>query len=513
LIKKQKKLVFFLIFVCSFGFSLVHYLNIDFVEFNNNSNVENILHLSGEPDLAEEWNVTWGTGGYGTGIALDNLNNFYLSGVMSNDLCLVKFDLNGNYIWNVTWGDIYRDFGSDTEVDSFEDVYIAGNIGTSDFADIRDFCLVKYNSFGIKQWNLTWGNINDDEECRGLEIDTSGNIYLAGDRDSTTIWLLKYNISGNFKWARSWGPGFSRDIEQDSSGDIYIAGSTDSYGAESYDMCLLKYNSSGDLQWYKLWGGNSPDYGQEVAIDSAGNIYVAGITSSFGGIDDDVCLVKYNSAGIQQWNLTWGGSGRDTCYGIALDSSNNIYLTGRSWNVNNLFLLKVDSQGILQWNFTWGGYHNTWGSDIALDSSDNVYIVGSMGTILLVKFSSVPKITILAPNQNQLCGKTAPAFELSIFEPDLDTTWYTLDDGITNIIFNGLNGTINQIEWDKKEVGLVTIRFYANDTLGNVGYSEVVVEKVDEPGNQGILGYNVIILVGAVALISVIVIGNKLKKN
>jgi hypothetical protein len=88
-----------------------------------------------------------------------------------------------------------------------------------------------------------------------------------------------------------------------------------------------------------------------------------------------------------------------------------------------------------------------------------------------------PMITINSPNQNGFSGITAPIFSLSIIEPHLNSTWYTLDDGITNIIFSGLSGTINQTEWNKKGDGSVTILFYANDTLGHIGFANVTVLK------------------------------------
>lgn len=52
-----------------------------------------------------------------------------------------------------------------------------------------------------------------------------------------------------------------------------------------------------------------------------------------------------------------------------------------------------------------------------------------------------------------------------------------IDGGLTNITFTGLIGTINQTEWDKKENEPVTIRFYASDTFGKEGYSEVTIQK------------------------------------
>ncbi len=88
-----------------------------------------------------------------------------------------------------------------------------------------------------------------------------------------------------------------------------------------------------------------------------------------------------------------------------------------------------------------------------------------------------PQITIKSPNQIDFFGTFVPSFEIAIVEPNLNTIWYTLDDGLINKTFTGLNGTIDQTEWDKKGHGAVTIRFYANDSFGRVGYTEVVINK------------------------------------
>ncbi|MFX0178974.1 MAG: hypothetical protein ACFE78_02220 [Candidatus Hodarchaeota archaeon] len=97
----------------------------------------------------------------------------------------------------------------------------------------------------------------------------------------------------------------------------------------------------------------------------------------------------------------------------------------------------------------------------------------------LVIKSLVPKptITITSPVQNDVFGNVAPNFEVSISGTLIDTTWYTLDGGITNITFSGLTGTIDQTEWDKKGDGPLNLRFYINDTLGNSSYSEVTIKK------------------------------------
>ncbi|MFX1298567.1 MAG: OmpL47-type beta-barrel domain-containing protein, partial [Promethearchaeota archaeon] len=99
-------------------------------------------------------------------------------------------------------------------------------------------------------------------------------------------------------------------------------------------------------------------------------------------------------------------------------------------------------------------------------------------------------IIIKSPTQNEFNGNEAPDYNISIDEPYINSTWYTLDGGTTNIPFSGFTGTINQTEWDKKEDGTVTIRFYANDTLGNEGYDEVSVRK-DSIAPTSSISYNI----------------------
>jgi ABC-type transport system substrate-binding protein len=93
----------------------------------------------------------------------------------------------------------------------------------------------------------------------------------------------------------------------------------------------------------------------------------------------------------------------------------------------------------------------------------------------------LPIITIITPSSHAVYGDNAPAFSISIDCLELDSSWYTIDNGITNITFTGTTGTIDQIEWDKKGDGTVTIVFYAIDVLGKIGYSEVLVIKDTTP--------------------------------
>ena len=108
--------------------------------------------------------------------------------------------------------------------------------------------------------------------------------------------------------------------------------------------------------WNYTWGGSGDDCGYGVASDSSGNVYVSGYTTSFGTGVHDIVLVKYDGNGVQQWNRTWGGGGYDRGYGVTVDLSGNVYLVGETYSFgagyNDIILVKFSPEGIKQWNYT-----------------------------------------------------------------------------------------------------------------------------------------------------------------
>ena len=89
---------------------------------------------------------------------------------------------------------------------------------------------------------------------------------------------------------------FGYGVAVDSSDNVYLTGYTNSSGAGMYDMVLVKYDSSGELHWDTTWGGNNSDKGIGIAVDSSDNIYLAGFTHSFGEGATDMALVKFGKA-------------------------------------------------------------------------------------------------------------------------------------------------------------------------------------------------------------------------
>lgn len=132
-------------------------------------------------------------------------------------------------------------------------------------------------------------------------------------------------------------------VTTDSLNNIYLTGYTNgaldgNTNSGSRDLFLVKYNSGGTKQWTKLLAHSgywsTPESGKDLAVDSSNNIYVTGHTTG-GALDgqthaggSDIILVKYNSSGILQWTKQFGTSLNEEGRGVTVDSSNNIYVTG-----------------------------------------------------------------------------------------------------------------------------------------------------------------------------------------
>ena len=96
------------------------------------------------------------------------------------------------------------------------------------------------------------------------------------------------------------------------------------------------------------------------------------------------------------------------------------------------------------------------------------------GSILIDIFA--PSIAINFPTPGRTFNSTAPRFNVTIIDCNLNDTWYTIDGGATNFTFSS-NGTIDQTAWDGQVDGSITLIFYANDTLGNVNSVQVIIVK------------------------------------
>ncbi|GAH56596.1 unnamed protein product, partial [marine sediment metagenome] len=124
-----------------------------------------------------------------------------------------------------------------------------------------------------------------------------------------------------------------------------------------------------------------------------------------------------------------------------------------------------------------------------------------------------PDISINSPTDSQVIGNTAPSYDISITGP-YDSIWCALEGG-TNYTTSGLTGTIDQSAWSALSDGIITIDFYANNSAGMEGSAQVQVIKLSSeeppPTPPGIPGYDLYLLLGALSVISTMIIRKRLK--
>jgi len=286
--------------------------------------------------------------------------------------------------WIATLSGAVAEQGNAIALDSVGNVYVAGQTTTSG-AGGDDFLLVKYSPTGVIQWQKILGGASTDR-AYGVAIDSSDNIYVAGDYASNVsgdydCLLAKYDTSGNIQWQRALG-GVPEDhwyaVDVDSSGNVIVCGRT--FNLSDFGIQIAKYNSSGTLQWQRKLDGGANEQGRAVAVDSSDNIYIAGYGNSSGAGGVDVIISKYNTSGAIQWQRTLGGANSDVGYGVAVDTSGNVYVTGYAQPVsdNEIILTKYNTSGTIQWQQTLGA---TAGGDdrgwaVAVDASGNAYVTG-----------------------------------------------------------------------------------------------------------------------------------------
>ena len=373
----------------------------------------------------------------GYGIVTDSGGNVYVTGQGGADVSLTAFNSDGTA------------FGT-----------------TVSSAGSNDAFLVKYDTNGVVQW-LTRLTSPGQDIARSLAIDSDGNLYITGqytaarfsiygsalslfstlpNAGGTDAFVVKYGTSGDPQWAAriaSTGADIGFSIANDSSGNVYVTGQggigavvtafssdgvafgTTLANSGGNDIFIVKYNTNGIVQWVARIGTVSNDIGLGITTDSDGSVYVTGqcfgtgtafssngvafgtlIGSSGSG---DAFIVKYDTNGIVQWVARVGSTGGDIGYGIATDSSGNVYLTGQGGGVvtafssngtafgttlayaggNDAFLVKYDTSGIVQWVARVASTGADIGYGIATDSSGNVYLTGQGGIgVVLTAFSS-----------------------------------------------------------------------------------------------------------------------------
>ena len=340
--------------------------------------------------------------------------------------------------WATYFGGGNSDNGESIAVDPSGNIYVTGST-ISSFGD-TDVFVAKLTPDGTRSLFTSVFPGSGNDYGHAIAADSAGNVYLTGETSSTDFLAdftyLSRNASGGVPhvfvskvdstgrnlvyshYVAGAGAEIGYAIALDSSNNIYIAGATSSPdflvtagvaqptrpgGIEAFAM---RFDASGARAYGTYLGGSGDDYAYGVAVDSSGNAYISGATTSTnfpvsagayqsrnaGGYD--AFVTKLSPTGTLIYASYLGGAGDDFANAIAIDTDGAAYLTGETSSTDfpsigayqpasaggsgEIFVTKFAADAAsLVYSTYLGGSGEDFTSGIALDPANNVYLIGS----------------------------------------------------------------------------------------------------------------------------------------
>jgi sugar lactone lactonase YvrE len=384
------------------------------------------------------------------------------------------------------------------------------------------------------------------EQIWNMETDAAGNVYVtgytnfsdlpttpgsfSGPRGNQDVFVSKFSPDLSTLLYSTYVGGSSNEngfgIAVDAAGSAYVTGATASADfalAAAYDSTLsnwqdafvFKLNASGTALVYStfLGGQGGLDSGYGIAVDAAGNAYVAGYTDSssefplVGALDTnfsngEAFVTKLNAAGSAVvYSTYFGGAADETIYNIAVDAAGNAVVVGES-NSSTLsvalpgayqagngsvggkydaFVAKLNASGsgLLYGSFI-GGNQDDFGYGVALDAAGRIYLTGDTS-------SNNFDVTAGAMEQTRVSGVDGFA---AVFDPSLT--------GATSLVYStyiGGSGTESFWGIDVDASGHVYVAGHTNSANMTVtgdahqslsaGGQDIYVVAIDPAGANG----------------------------
>ncbi len=328
----------------------------------------------------------------------DQLRNVYVVGATLNsqnnrDLIIQKLDPSGNLLWeNVIDGDAnMEDIGTDVFIDNQFNVYVTGTVNR--LGTQEDLTVLKYSSNGTLIWDYYTDGV-ESESGTALTVNAS-KLYVTGVTASSSTLSDYLTISldatnGSYLWSNTYNYADLNEVPVCISirnNDLYVTGASQlSLNPQmKWEMATIKYNASNGAQNSENRStGNSTQGVDEVhdfTIDDNGDIYiVGGVVNQSTGFD--IAIYKLDNNLNLIWEQLIDESGlNDVAYGIKLDNSGNIYLTGYVTRQNegkNIFIKKFDNTGGNIWSKELRGQSNLddVGIQLSLVDDTTVYLTG-----------------------------------------------------------------------------------------------------------------------------------------
>jgi hypothetical protein len=335
------------------------------------------------------WSRRYGDAGFqqGGSVAANPSGSVYVTGVFegsvdfgggplvssgSRDIFLVKFGPEGAHQWSRRFGGASLELDGGVAADASGNVALTGSFrGTADFGGgplnsaggSSDIFLARFGPDGTHLWSKRFGD-TDSDVGTSVAFDGAGNVLLTGhfqlaadfgggpltSAGSSDIVVAKFSPSGNHLWSKQFG---DLDLQEawaigvDGMDSVVVCGNfggTVDFGGGpltsqgSTDIFAAKLDESGNHVWSGRFGDTDLDYGVGVVAGPLGECVLTG--SFRGSVDfgggaltsaggDDIFVAKLDASGNHLWSMVFGNSGGDSGNAVGLNSTGNIFMTGR----------------------------------------------------------------------------------------------------------------------------------------------------------------------------------------
>ena len=400
-------------------------------------------------------------------------------------IIVTKYNQMGQMIYSTVVNGRSRDIGTGIVVDSIGNVYVTGQtvspsidfpatvtIGSAN--NSYAIFIFKLNTAGDKLSYFTYINGNNSDIAFSIDLDSNNNAYITGNSFSTNwntiipnnytnfgsqlvgniaLFVCKLNESGDMDYFSTFSGNSTisgRGIAVDKLGSAYIGGETFStvFGSltpniigvndGSSKALAIKLSPTGrELLYFTLISGSGTDSGRDIDIDTLGNAYIVGNTSSpdfprvpveniIGTAPGRIFVSKLDPTGTSLiYSVTLGGGGDNTTdfvTSVAVDNCNRAYITGATnsktfplqipiysdrQGEQDVFISRLNPAGTdFEFSTYFGGNGNDIGNGIVVNASNNIYVTG------FTESTNLP----LKSSQQSMFGGVTDAFVLKILD-------------------------------------------------------------------------------------------------
>jgi hypothetical protein len=348
------------------------------------------------------------------------------------DAFVAKFDPQGVLLWVAQFGSATDDFVEGISLDKYGFLFVAGwtrgsmpggveqsgtpntNAGGTDMFVAKIHC-----ESGTARWIKQRGSPEDDF-AYGVAADSSGRIYVVGSTkgpldgapdpgENSDAFIMQFIANGDWMVTNQFNVAsppretcaYAIAVDSTSArGDnIFVTGLVQAY--ESGSLFVAKFDTLLNPDTRKIVtrggprSGSDNDIGRAIAIDSKGNVIVAGSTS--GAFDgnawsgaEDIIVIKYTNNLNFFWSFEYGTAANDVAYGVAVDAEDSIYVTGITGypggpgldgqtylGSSDIFMTRFSPDGRKLFTRQVGTAAQDWAYGITVGPSGAIYLVGA----------------------------------------------------------------------------------------------------------------------------------------